>query len=349
MRDFTNPEDRSITNRLVIWEKAAVLSSDFPLSGVGPDKFGDLYRVAYSPLQMMEESRHPVNTYLYISVSYGFPILFLLLIVIFSVMKLSLNIRKEDNIGVGIFSAFIGWMVAVFFSTNLNIFLYISLILLLILTIILFIRNGNKLQHVNLLIPISAAALICMIIGLAGIYFRRDAPVRPRLERIIKADGTNDFIIFLSDRFNIPVAVIVYSINTNGYCQELEMEPGRLALSGKTVAISQKLDDLAELKSVIATIRKDKVLSTLPLVFVGQGQLLAQQIIIASTMDIPNLRGILAIGAPSKFLTDDGSLEKFISTHKVPLTIIPVENNLLGEKRFTIINKEIARLLNHGN
>ena len=127
------------------------------------------------------------------------------------------------------------------------------------------------------------------------------------------------------------------------------MEPGRLALSGKTVAISQKLDDLAELKSVIATIRKDKVLSTLPLVFVGQGQLLAQQIIIASTMDIPNLRGILAIGAPSKFLTDDGSLEKFISTHKVPLTIIPVENNLLGEKRFTIINKEIARLLNHGN
>ena len=185
LRDFTNPEDRSITNRLVIWEKAAVLSSDFPLSGVGPDKFGDLYRVAYSPLQMMEESRHPVNTYLYISVSYGFPILFLLLIVIFSVMKLSLNIRKEDNIGVGIFSAFIGWMVAVFFSTNLNIFLYISLILLLILTIILFIRNGNKLQHVNLLIPISAAALICMIIGLAGIYFRRDAPVRPRLERIL--------------------------------------------------------------------------------------------------------------------------------------------------------------------
>jgi hypothetical protein len=141
--------DRSITNRLEVWEGALAMTADHPFSGVGVGNFGDQFSALYQPLIMNTSYQAAVNNYLTISAERGVFVfgayLMLLLVPLWTAIQFN-RITQYRTIS-GITAGLAAYLVCASFTYSLDFFPINLVVSLLWLTLFVYLAMQWRVQQ----------------------------------------------------------------------------------------------------------------------------------------------------------------------------------------------------------
>lgn len=355
---ITKTSDGSILHRLLLWEGGTGIIANNFISGVSPDYPGKQYAMWYQPLWLDEKYSILINDYLTIGASYGLFILFGYLSIILFLIWLSIKIQnKTDGFFVAcLIGAVIAYSISAFFSSfylwNVS-WLYYSLLAVL-LGFILFMTISKKIKitKFDIAIPLTFAATVCIVIFFLGTIVNARLPYT---FQEICFQEKNLKIYEAHPQYIESKANIIYLFNPKHKTlrDEIRFTVRPLLLQGFTVFIAEVdsgLNGLSVAEQVIKysfkNIDNDK-----PVFIVGRGDGAKHGIIAAVNMNLPKLKGIIAIGMPATWPWDEISPISHVSKLKVPLLLIhgandniyPVSESLLL-KKFCDKNKLPVRI-----
>lgn len=110
--------DASVINRLSLWKSSLEMISASPFHGWGAGDSGRSYMNWFQELDRIEVYATTVNTYLQIGVEYGFPLLIVVLIALFSIVLITWHLaRLGDSIACASGVSVVSWAIANIFTT----------------------------------------------------------------------------------------------------------------------------------------------------------------------------------------------------------------------------------------
>jgi O-Antigen ligase/Phospholipase/Carboxylesterase len=350
LSSVTKTSDGSILHRFLLWEGGTGIIANNFISGVLPDYPGVHYALWYQPLWLDERYSILINDYLTIGASYGLFVVFGYLsgILLLLWLGIRVSLKGRNQIIYCLLGAIISYLIGASFSAfyeywSVYWFFWLLMTILLIVIIVECFRKRFKITKFDIAIPVTLAFSICIVVFFLGTI------VNARLPYTFKKIRLQDKGIEIHEahpQYIEPKANIIYLFNPKNKTlrEEIRFTVRPLLLQGFAVfaaEVDSSLSGLGVAKQVIKysfkNIDNDK-----PVFIIGCGDGAKHGLIAAVNMNLPALKGIVAIGMPATWPWDEISPISQVSKLKVPLLLIHGENDNIYPVSESILLKKFC-------